>query len=141
MVGLTIGVSGNSYGTANFCWLSYSHSSIWGMLGPEIVCSAAHAILMMLNLKTVFAVKTEDMVTLKMVFFINAGVLPLVVGFHVTSLVMVNQVWSLTKSFTFAFCEIIVLTAIKSMTLMGRILFSSLPAISLARSWTKGFLS
>ena len=92
VVGLTIGVSGNSYGTANFCWLSYSHSSIWGMLGPEIVCSAAHAILMMLNLKTVFAVKTEDMVTLKMVFFINAGVLPLVVGFHVTSLVMVNQV-------------------------------------------------
>ena len=92
VVGLTIGVSGNSYGTANFCWLSYSHSSIWGVLGPEIVCSAAHAILMMLNLKTVFAVKTEDMVTLKMVFFINAGVLPLVVGFHVTSLVMVNQV-------------------------------------------------
>ena len=110
MVGLTIGVSGNSYGTANFCWLSYSHSSIWGMLGPEIVCSAAHAILMMLNLKTVFAVKTEDMVTLKMVFFINAGVLPLVVGFHVTSLVMVNQVWSLTNSIVLAFCEIIVLT-------------------------------
>ena len=109
MVGLTIGVSGNSYGTANFCWLSYSHSSIWGMLGPEIVCSAAHAILMMLNLKTVFAVKTEDMVTLKMVFFINAGVLPLVVGFHVTSLVMVNQVWSPTKSFVFPFCEIIVM--------------------------------
>ena len=32
-----------------------------------------------------------DIVTLKLVFFINAGVLPLVVGFHVTSLVMINE--------------------------------------------------
>ena len=58
-VGLTVGVSGNAYGTANFCWLSYDHSSVWGMLGPEVVCAAAHVVVTLLNLKTVFAVKTE----------------------------------------------------------------------------------
>ena len=93
VVGLTVGVSGNGYGTAKFCWLSYTHSSIWGMLGPEIVCAIAQMVMLLINLKTVFSVKSEldELLSLKLVFFINFGILPLVSGFHVTSLVMINE--------------------------------------------------
>ena len=93
VVGLTVGVSGNGYGTVQFCWLSYSHSSIWGMWGPEIVCAVAQIVMLLINLKTVFSVKSEldDLISLRLVFFINFGILPLVSGFHVTSLVMINE--------------------------------------------------
>jgi cadherin EGF LAG seven-pass G-type receptor 1 len=93
VVGLTMGVSGNNYGSASFCWLPYSHSSVWGMLGPEIMCALIHVLTMLLNLRTVFRVKTdlEDFAMLRTVFFINAGLLPLVAGFHVTALIMIND--------------------------------------------------
>ena len=93
VVGLTVGVSGNSYGTVLFCWLSYLHSSIWGMLGPEIVCAISQMIMLLINLKTVFSVKSEldELISLKVVFFISFGILPLVSGFHVSSLVMINE--------------------------------------------------
>lgn len=93
VVGLTMGVSGNNYGSATFCWLSYSHSSVWGMIGPEAVCALVHLVTMSLNLSTVFKVKSdlEDFGTLRSVFFVNACLLPLVTGFHVTSLLMIND--------------------------------------------------
>jgi cadherin EGF LAG seven-pass G-type receptor 1 len=93
VVGLTMGVSGNNYGSASFCWLSYSHSSIWGMIGPEVVCAVVHMVTMLLNLSTVFKVKTdlEDFATLRLVFFVNACLLPLATGFHVTALLMIND--------------------------------------------------
>ena len=93
IVGLTMGVSGSNYGSAAFCWLSHSHSSVWGMIGPEAACGLVHIVTMLLNLSTVFKVKTdlEDFATLRMVFFVNACLLPLVTGFHVTSLLMIND--------------------------------------------------
>lgn len=93
VVGLTMGVSGSSYGSAAFCWLPYSHTSVWGMLGPEICCACIHMVTMMLNLRTVFRVKTdlEDFATLRSVFFINACLLPIVTGFHVSALLLIND--------------------------------------------------
>ena len=69
--------------------------------------------------------------TLKLVFFINAGVLPLVVGFHATSLVMVNEpgsspgiyafsafsvLLSLYLMAGFVFCDKGVVTALQACT-------------------------
>ena len=66
---------------------------VWGMLGPEVICAALHTVTMLLNLRTVFRVKTdlEDFSTLRTVFFVNACLLPLVTGFHVTALIMIND--------------------------------------------------
>merc|ERR1719510_2863775 len=63
------------------------------MLGPEVICAVVHIVTMLLNLSTVFKVKTdlEDFATLRMVFFVNACLLPLVTGFHVTALLMIND--------------------------------------------------
>ena len=82
VVGLTMGVSGSAYGSAAFCWLPYDHSSVWGMLGPEVLCALVHVVTLVLNLRTVFRVKTdlEDFSTLRTVFFVNACLLPLVTG-------------------------------------------------------------
>ena len=93
VVGLTMGVSGTSYGSAAFCWFNYNQSSIWGMIGPEALCAICHVFTMVLNLRTVFRVKTdlEDFATLRMVFFVNACLLPLMTGFHVTALLMIND--------------------------------------------------
>merc|ERR1719433_1949520 len=104
VVGLTMGVSGSNYGSAAFCWLSYSHSSVWGMIGPEAVCGLVHIITMLLNLRTVFRVKTdlEDFSTLRTVFFVNACLLPLVTGFHVTALIMINDPGGTHAMYTYA---------------------------------------
>merc|ERR1719510_885472 len=63
------------------------------MLGPEIVCAIAQIVMLLINVKTVFSVKSEveEFISLRLVFFINGGILPLVSGFHITSLVMINE--------------------------------------------------
>ncbi len=96
VVGLTVGVSGNNYGASSFCWLSYYHSSVWGMLGPEIACALIHTVTMLANLKTVFRVKNaadieDDFRMLRTVFFVNLGLLPLSGGFHAAALIMINE--------------------------------------------------
>ncbi len=96
VVGLTVGVSGNNYAAPSFCWLSYYHSSVWGMLGPEIVCAFIHFVTMLFNLKTVFRVKNaadieDDFRMLRTVFFVNLGLLPLAGGFHAAALIMINE--------------------------------------------------
>ena len=93
VVGLTMGVSGTNYGSAAFCWFNYNQSSIWGMVGPEVLCAIIHVSTMVLNLRTVFRVKTdlEDFATLRLVFFVNACLLPLMAGFHITALLMIND--------------------------------------------------
>ena len=57
VVGLTMGVSGSTYRHSAFCWLSYNNSSVWGMLGPEVICAVVHMVTMLLNLRTVFRYK------------------------------------------------------------------------------------
>jgi cadherin EGF LAG seven-pass G-type receptor 1 len=96
VVGLTVGVSGNNYAAPSFCWLSYYHTSVWGMLGPEIGCALIHTITMLFNLKIVFRVKTaadieDDFKILRRVFFVNLGLLPLAAGFHAAALIMINE--------------------------------------------------
>ena len=119
VVGLTMGVSGSNYGSASFCWLSYSHSSLWGMIGPEAVCCLVHIVTMLINLSTVFKVKTdlEDFATLRLVFFVNVCLLPLVTAFHVTALFMVND-----RSMVALFSYAIISTTLSIFLLGGYIL-------------------
>ena len=61
VVGLTMGVSGSTYRHSAFCWLSYNNSSVWGMLGPEVICAVVHMVTMLLNLRTVFRYHKSDL--------------------------------------------------------------------------------
>ena len=92
IVGLTVGVSGNNYGSATFCWLTYQNYTSWSMFIPEILSAAAQIGFMFASLNAVFNIRgdIEDFSKLRRVFFVNAGLLPLIAGSNIAAFILIN---------------------------------------------------
>jgi hypothetical protein len=94
VVVLTVGVSGRNYGSDEFCWLALDGAAIWGMIGPELICIAFSLFFTLVNIKTVFNVKSDidDFFPLRLVFFVNVGIIPLLGILHVSSILLTNEI-------------------------------------------------
>lgn len=111
---LTVGVSGKNYVAADFCWMSFTGGAIWGMVGPEAIFVLFAVIFAIINIQTVFRVKTdiEDFAALRTIFFINIGIHPLLVFVHVTSLMLLNSDPNLTETLSYLFITCSIVTAV-----------------------------
>ncbi|QQP58448.1 Starry night, partial [Caligus rogercresseyi] len=92
IIGLTVGVSGNNYGSASFCWLSFANLTTWSMFIPEIICTVIQIGFIFASLNAVFNIRgdIEDFSKLRRVFFINAGLLPLLSATHIAAYILLN---------------------------------------------------
>lgn len=98
---LTMGVTGRSYHSAQFCWFDFTGAAMWAMLGPEILLVFFSIICTMKNIRTVVNTTKgmSDFHVIRRRFFVNLGLIPLVTAFHVSSLLLLNQ-GSLSNSVT-----------------------------------------
>ena len=86
-------MSGRNYGSDEFCWLALDGAAIWGMIGPELICITFSLFFTLVNIKTVFNVKSDidDFFPLRLVFFVNIGMIPLLGILHVSSILLAND--------------------------------------------------
>ncbi len=110
VVVLTVGVSGRNYGSDEFCWLALDGAAIWGMIGPELICIAFSLFFTLVNIKTVFNVKSDidDFFPLRLVFFVNIGMIPLLGILHVASILLTNE---MGETVTFLYVGISIVSA------------------------------
>ncbi|XP_071746088.1 LOW QUALITY PROTEIN: protocadherin-like wing polarity protein stan [Lepeophtheirus salmonis] len=111
IIGLTVGVSGNNYGSASFCWLSFANLTTWSMFIPEIICTMVQVGFIFASLNAVFNIRgdIEDFSKLRRVFFINAGLLPLISATHIAAYILMNF---RTPMFIFVYSGCALLTSI-----------------------------
>ena len=109
---LTVGVSGHNYGGTEICWLSYTSASIWGMIAPEIICISFSIFFTLINIRTVFSVKTDlidDLSMLRLLFFINIGTIPLLIAVQVAAVLYINEV---TDTLLYVYLSVALITAV-----------------------------
>ena len=84
---LSAGVAGKNYNSTDFCNVETNSVMVWGLLVPEVLLSSLVAVIIFLNIQTVFSFKSdiEDLRTLRKAFFMSVIIQPLLCNLHVSA--------------------------------------------------------